>query len=564
MKYVVFLVALLIASQLTNSASAQWTGVGASTFTYPNVHDAHMAISRTNGDIYVVFTTGSFGNRVSVKKFDGSSWSDVGTPNFSTGYTSSPSIAIHPTNGEPYVAFLDQGSSSISVMRFNGTSWLAVGSGSPISATGINSLKLRFNLATAEPYVAFNNGTARVYKFDGVSWSNVGGSAGNAVTNIYTALDFEMNPLTNEPYLIFQYPSPSQHYRPVVKKYNGTAWVQVGGTVPDTAVTSPRIAFDSASGQPYILYCIGFASGGIEGTHCMTLNNGAWADVGAVLPFADDDVTLAVSPVTHRPYVGFTYGWSYVKKFDGYDWVNAGWDSGALSDVTDLQFHPITHELYKLFTPGTQCRVTKFGYCNVGVNTTAIACTRYMRPNGRFYTVSGIYSDTLVGPNFCDSIITLNLTVKTVDTSVMRSGNVWMANQAGAAYQWFNCWGADIPGATSQTYTLAGSGSVAVRITFNGCTERSTCPPPPLGITGATIQDEVQFYPNPTNGTLFILLGHNDVKLVEIYDAMGRCVARKIPDAPQIEIPVEGPAGIYTARIFSKSRGTMVYRVVKQ
>ena len=76
-------------------------------------------------------------------------------------------------------------------------------------------------------------------------------------------------------------------------------------------------------------------------------------------------------------------------------------------------------------------------------------------------------------PGVCTSV---NVIVKTVNSSVTLSGSTLTADLAGATYQWINCTGnADISGAISQSFAPAESGSYSVRITSNGCTAVSSC-----------------------------------------------------------------------------------------
>lgn len=106
---------------------------------------------------------------------------------------------------------------------------------------------------------------------------------------------------------------------------------------------------------------------------------------------------------------------------------------------------------------------------------TQTACNRYTL-NGSTYTTSGTYSQTVTNASGCDSVITLNLTINNVDTTVTVSGNTITSDEAGASYQWIDCaTGTAISGATGQSYTGVASGNYKVMITKNGCTLASAC-----------------------------------------------------------------------------------------
>ncbi len=85
------------------------------------------------------------------------------------------------------------------------------------------------------------------------------------------------------------------------------------------------------------------------------------------------------------------------------------------------------------------------------------------------------------------------ITVNSVNTNVTQAGSNLTASASGATYQWLDCNGYTLVGGqTSQSYTASTSGSYAVRVTQNGCTDTSNCfavyiggpPPIPASITG--------------------------------------------------------------------------------
>jgi len=71
---------------------------------------------------------------------------------------------------------------------------------------------------------------------------------------------------------------------------------------------------------------------------------------------------------------------------------------------------------------------------------------------------------------------TLNVTVTTVNTIVTQAGYTLTANANGAGYVWINCNGnIPVPGQTSQSFTVTATGSYAVIVTQNACTDTSNC-----------------------------------------------------------------------------------------
>ncbi|MBT02489.1 MAG: hypothetical protein CL836_00380, partial [Crocinitomicaceae bacterium] len=99
--------------------------------------------------------------------------------------------------------------------------------------------------------------------------------------------------------------------------------------------------------------------------------------------------------------------------------------------------------------------------------------------NGVNYTSSGIYNQTLTNVSGCDSVVTLDLGIIAVDTSVSYaiSTSTLTAIATNATYQWLDCNNNNTPivGETNQIFSPTSNGSYAVEVTQNGCTAISSC-----------------------------------------------------------------------------------------
>lgn len=114
---------------------------------------------------------------------------------------------------------------------------------------------------------------------------------------------------------------------------------------------------------------------------------------------------------------------------------------------------------------------------NNGSTQNIVACKSYLF-KGITLTQSGVYYDTLTNVSNCDSIITLNLTINTINVGVTKIDNTLTSNETGASYQWINCaTNLIIPGATMASYTPISSGTFKVVILKNNCTDTSVCYP---------------------------------------------------------------------------------------
>jgi hypothetical protein len=134
------------------------------------------------------------------------------------------------------------------------------------------------------------------------------------------------------------------------------------------------------------------------------------------------------------------------------------------------------------------------------------ACESFTWMDGTTYTSSNNTS-TYTIPNTagCDSVITLNLTINTVDASVTSSNETITANASGAVYQWLDCNNSFAPVAneTNQSFNATANGNYAVEITENGCTDTSSC----TLITTVSVQEmsqalAISIFPNPANDVL--------------------------------------------------------------
>ena len=188
--------------------------------------------------------------------------------------------------------------------------------------------------------------------------------------------------------------------------------------------------------------------------------------------------------------------------------------------------------------------------------------------NGQNLTSAGTYSDTLVSSTGCDSIVTLNLTVSSADTSVALFSTVLHSNQAGAQYQWVDCNNgyAPISGATSQNYAVTIAGSYACIVNVNGCIDTSSCHTVTFaGIADYTINDHIKHYPNPIENWLHVEVDPQlKVTAVEVTDLNGKVVyANYNLKAKALKIDATDWAnGIYSMKIITTTEQAM-FKLVK-
>lgn len=190
----------------------------------------------------------------------------------------------------------------------------------------------------------------------------------------------------------------------------------------------------------------------------------------------------------------------------------------------------------------------------------------FTAPSGATYTTSGTYMDTIPNMMGCDSVITITLTVTTINAGAIVSGATCTATGLGSSFQWLDCNGmTPIAGATANVYTATANGSYCVVITNGNCVDTSGC----VTVTGIGIEENafassITLYPNPNSGNFTINLGntYSDVTVV-ITDLAGRVVYSHIENSTNmIPVQLDAAAGVYVV-IVTSGENRATFRINK-
>jgi hypothetical protein len=309
-----------------------------------------------------------------------------------------------------------------------------------------------------------------------------------------------------------------------------------------------------------------------------------------------------------------------------YDWVNSlALDNannihlaGSFNDVVDFDPGPDTLNFTSLSS--NSMYTLKLGQCSpVYTSLTAESCESYAVPSGnQTYFTSGIYNDTLSNacgadsiltidltintPNSstdvqtacgsflwvngvtytsstdtatymtmntagCDSIVTLDLTINIVDVTVTNSDPTLTATASNATYQWIDCDNGNvvIASATNQSYTPTINGNYAVIVTENGCSDTSACYlVASSDLTELNFASEISIYPNPTSQNVTIDLGeiYNAIE-VQIVNPLGQIISSENYDMKEIlNLELTGAKGVYYVVIQSENKKEIL-RIIK-
>lgn len=165
--------------------------------------------------------------------------------------------------------------------------------------------------------------------------------------------------------------------------------------------------------------------------------------------------------------------------------------------------------------------------------------------------------------NSCDSIVTLNLTINSVDATVSDSTNTLTANLPGGSYQWIDCGDNNLPiaGETAQTFTAFQTGNYAVIVSNGTCQDTSACILiNTVGITPVN-QSKWKVYPNSTSGVFTISANQLlDNVSVEIHSPDGKLVYSTVFSGAEMSFNIgNNPPGVYILRLGNKD----TFRVIK-
>ncbi|MDE0986806.1 MAG: hypothetical protein OSA02_04675 [Schleiferiaceae bacterium] len=176
---------------------------------------------------------------------------------------------------------------------------------------------------------------------------------------------------------------------------------------------------------------------------------------------------------------------------------------------------------------------------------TSTVCSGLYAPDGiTYWDSTGSYDWTFVDTSGCDSIITYDLTITSVDTTTgytTSSPPTLFANATNATFQWVNCADSSaLTGENSSSFVPSINGHYAVIITQNGCSSWSRC----FTVQGIGIEEEdlLPLYPNPTSGIVNLPLNWIG-KVLRITESGGGEVWRKLAQE-QVDLS-KLPAGTY-------------------
>ena len=189
------------------------------------------------------------------------------------------------------------------------------------------------------------------------------------------------------------------------------------------------------------------------------------------------------------------------------------------------------------------------------------ACDSYTWIDGNTYTASTNTSTfKLVNKAGCDSLIRLNLTIKSALATVTSSGTFLVSELVGSSYQWFDCaTNNSIGGATSQSFQPTMSGTYRVEVMHDGCKRVSSCAAVVITDLADAESDKPRVYPNPVRDFLYVEFDRAQSRTLTIYDAVGaELVSLEVAGKSQAIDVRHLPRGLFVLKIQTQGKTDFV------
>jgi hypothetical protein len=184
-----------------------------------------------------------------------------------------------------------------------------------------------------------------------------------------------------------------------------------------------------------------------------------------------------------------------------------------------------------------------------------------------YHTDTTVYQ-YLVSDAGCDSIVTLNLAVTNIDTSVTIYDDLFLKSNEygiGLTHQWLDCndFYSEITGEVGFFFYPEINGNYAVEITKDGCKDTSEC----YAITLLSLEDDesnsVLISPNPSSGQFNLQFQQVKNAQITVSNLNGQIVYQtQIAGQSTFDLQLSEPAGIYILEL-KTGEENQYYKLVK-
>ena len=200
-------------------------------------------------------------------------------------------------------------------------------------------------------------------------------------------------------------------------------------------------------------------------------------------------------------------------------------------------------------------------------NSISLNECKYFDYAGHRFDSSELVDVLFVTAAGCDSVVTVNMMVKTVNDTISAAGSVMTAKSTTAtSYQWVNCPSySAIAGATSASFTATVTGNYALIITENGCTDTSDC----INVIGLGISEKgnklaVSIYPNPSKDVFHLQFAQPTAATIVLSSIEGKQLFTQTMNGTSQAIDLSSyAAGVYFLTIRNQDGVQAITKLVK-
>jgi hypothetical protein len=317
-KRILSIITLLALSTGVNSQT--WETIGSEGFTSGGTQYGCMDVY--NGTPYIAYKDVANGSKCTVMRYNGTNWVYVGSQGFTPGISREQSIAIDQQNGDVYIEYTDATVNAIIVSKFNDNS----GIWEPLGQNGVASTPSEFyqqiKIDNGIPFLVFGGYQATLKQYNPGNPTGTWTATPGPVISMQQAWYTRMAIDGTTKYVV--YSDMSAQGKASVAKAEPSSISAVGGAL---GFTSGGVGFTDISldnGMPYISF-----QDSVNGRKIsvMKFNGTTWEYVGSAGISGGSVEQTRILIHNAIPYISYrdeNDGNIHVKKFDGNNWVSVG------------------------------------------------------------------------------------------------------------------------------------------------------------------------------------------------------------------------------------------------
>jgi hypothetical protein len=593
-----------------------WTQVGAQIDgTFPKEGFGHSVSLSGNGNIMAVGTPnnyGDFGGQVKIYQNISNVWTLIGKPingekkSDGSGFSISLSkdgavVAIGAYQNDGYAN--DAG--HVRIYRNISGTWTKIGSdidgkaedeisGQAVSINADGSIVAIGAIGNST--LGAGAGQVRIYENINNVWKQVGqGINGEAAYDNFgksVSISDNGSVVAIGAYGNNASGSEAGHAR-VYENVSGT-WIQIGRDIDGEAAGDRSGISISLSGDGAVV-AVGSddnSGNGYRAGHVRVYKNelGSWTQIGRDIDgefsndqFGGSSVSLNSDGSILAAGASFNHNTGHVRVFENLEdtWIQVGSDINGILYKGDFGKSVSINSDGSVVVAGgigSGYNYDAAGYVNVWREPCRethdtiypITCSAYSSPSGKIWEISNTYKDTILNVAGCDSILTIYLTIDSIEAYIISDGSILncVTNDQNLEYQWLDCDNnySQILGEKLQNFAAVLNGSYSIEVSnINNCKDTAECEIIlTVGIEDNHL-DKVRVYLDYSTSVLNVELGRNEKGIeVTIFDITGKKVLFDcVKNTDRLTYPINEPSGVYFIQLDTGSKLNYYIKFIK-